>query len=76
MEDKENRESLYNKMIEEENGLLIEENEILRTKLMNISNYLEGKSNRISQELMNFERINVDYFVGQRSVVGEIRKLI
>lgn len=76
MEDKEKRQDLYNEILNNDNTMLVEENEILRAKLTNISNYLEKAFLETTENLNNMTRISCDYFVGQQSILNEIKKLI
>ena len=70
------RQGLYKQMINEDNNMLVEENEILRNNLTKISNYINKEFILITKNLDEMQKINIDYFIGQRSILQAIKKLL
>lgn len=71
-----NRQEQYNKMLDEDNTMLVEENEILRDKITNIQSFVDKTTIEITEALKCNIKINVDYFIGQKSILNEIKKII
>ncbi|SNR85722.1 hypothetical protein SAMN05446037_100146 [Anaerovirgula multivorans] len=70
------RQEEYNKILDEDNTMLVEDNEILRNKITAIENFIDRTSIEVTEALKSHTQIDTDYFIGQRSILTSIKKLI
>jgi hypothetical protein len=56
--------------------MLIEDNNLLRDKLSKIEKYVSQKIIDNTNGYGNITNVGTDYFIGQRSILTEIKKLL
>lgn len=70
------RQEKYNKMLDEDNTMLIEDNEILRKKIATISLFVDKCIVKVANDLGGSIKISTDYFIGQKSILTQIKKML
>ena len=70
------RQEQYEKILDEDNTMLVEENEILRNKLTAIANFIEKAATENSTSLKKVINVGSDYFIGRRSILAEIKQML
>jgi len=67
---------MFTSMISEDNTMLAEENEILRSKISGIKTFVESQflSDSLIYEVN--KNIGADYWMGRRSVLQQLNKMI